>query len=464
MFATVPQPSAARRRSAATLTAGLLILAAASPAGAAQTLGQTYATSNCGTNQVLVQKATAGAQTYQAQSSGVIVSWSYRAAANPPNLRFGVYRATADPAKWFLRSQSAQRTAGAGADQVKASQLNTFAERPGLRIEAGDVLGLEGKAGTNISCDDAASNSDLLRVRDAGSPQTVGQENSNFLGENPKQRIGVSAVVEADADNDGFGDETQDGCPTEASVNAGPCPDADGDGLSDSVDACPNDSDASSQRDPRTGCPVDSDGDGAFDTADPDDDNDGVLDPDDKFPLDPSQYLTPATTGNDTIVGTTRDDVICGLGGNDKLSGAAGNDTLWGDTCNDKAKRIFGAQAPTDGKDTLSGGDGHDSLYGAGGNDRLKGQAGKDKLFGGEGNDTLEGGDGKDSLNGGNGRDKLNGGKDADKFSAGAGDDTVNAKDGKKETVDCGKGSRDKATVDKADTVKRCETVVRAKK
>jgi hypothetical protein len=114
--------------------------------------------------------------------------------------------------------------------------------------------------------------------------------------------------------------------------------------------------------------------------------------------------------------------------------------------------------------DTLSGDDGNDTLYGAGGNDTLRGGRGKDKLTGGGGNDALAGGDGKDSLDGGKGNDKLTGGKDVDRFKGGSGDDSLNAKDGKKETVDCGPGKKDKATVDKADAVRGCEKVKRAKK
>jgi hypothetical protein len=39
----------------------------------------------------------------------------------------------------------------------------------------------------------------------------------------PDLRINMAAVVEPDVDGDGFGDETQDGCPTDASTQ-GPCP------------------------------------------------------------------------------------------------------------------------------------------------------------------------------------------------------------------------------------------------
>jgi PKD repeat protein len=119
--------------------------------------------------------------------------------------------------------------------------------------------------------------------------------------------------------------------------------------------------------------------------------------------------IRKATKGKDVIDGTGGNDLICGLGGNDVLNGLAGADTLHGDACNDRK---------TSGRDTLNGGEGKDRLYG------------------------------------GPGKDKLNGGP---------GDDVIRAVDGSKDKIDCGKGKKDSATVDRADSVKSCEKVVRRK-
>jgi hypothetical protein len=48
-------------------------------------------------------------------------------------------------------------------------------------------------------------------------------------------------------------------------------------------------------------------------------------------------------------------------------------------------------------------------------------------------------------------------------YRAGAGNDSIKARNGKKETVDCGSGKKDTATVDKSDKVKGCENVKRKK-
>jgi Ca2+-binding RTX toxin-like protein len=187
-------------------------------------------------------------------------------------------------------------------------------------------------------------------------------------------------------------------------------PDSDGDGIPDSSDACPIQSDAAAPRNPRNGCPI-------------------------NLP----------SGAKDILTGTAGPNVICGLGGNDTLNGLGGNDTLFGDACGAKSKAGVAAAA-------------------TGGNDVLNGDNGNDKLYGADGNDTLNGGNGNDKLYGGRGNDKLVGGPGVNTYSGGPGNDTVNARNGKKETVDCGPGKKDVATVDKRDKTKGCEKVKRARK
>ena len=148
--------------------------------------------------------------------------------------------------------------------------------------------------------------------------------------------------------------------------------------------------------------------------------------------------------GNDTLTGNALANRICGLAGNDRISGGGGNDTLFGDACNTKAG--------PGGNDTLLGGTGNDTLYGGAGKDTLSGGAGADRLYGGAGRDTLSGGAGADRLYGGAGRDVLSGGAGNDRLFA---NDKV-----RRETVNCGKGSRDRAVIDRGDTTRGCETVV----
>jgi uncharacterized repeat protein (TIGR01451 family) len=201
------------------------MLGAAGSANAAYTIGQTAgATDGCGSGQALIQAQIAGPPSYVASTPGVIVSWSYLAHSQAPSIKLKVYRATGSAQSWFLRSESSVKPPGGGSGQVQTNHLNTFSESPGIRIQAGDTLGLTGTGAFGIACIDTLSTADVVRTRAAPPDSLPGQDNTGFAGTLAKLRIGVSAVVEPDADGDAFGDQSQDSCPTDTGVHTGPCP------------------------------------------------------------------------------------------------------------------------------------------------------------------------------------------------------------------------------------------------
>ena len=67
-------------------------------------------------------------------------------------------------------------------------------------------------------------------------------------------------------------------------------------------------------------------------------------------------------------------------------------------------------------------------------------------------------------LRDGTGNDKLDGGASAGTLTGGSGNDSINARNRKKHTVNCGSGRRDTATVDRGDKVTGCEKVKRARR
>jgi len=138
--------------------------------------------------------------------------------------------------------------------------------------------------------------------------------------------VNVFTVAQGDADMDGILDPF-DLCPNTtagASVDANGCApyqkDTDSDGVMDNIDNClsvANASQADADSDgvgdvcdnaPNTPNPdqKDTDGDGTGDVVDPDDDNDGVLDSEDTFPLDPNE--TADTDGDGIGNNTDTDD------------------------------------------------------------------------------------------------------------------------------------------------------------
>ena len=105
------------------------------------------------------------------------------------------------------------------------------------------------------------------------------------------------------------------------------------------------------------------------------------------------------------------------------------------------------------------GTNGADKLKGNAQKNEIRGLAGPDYITGKQGADKLYGDRGKDEVRANNGRDHMFGGRGRDELYGGGGNDRMNARDGYKDTVDCGLGT-DTAYVDWLDRVNEdCENV-----
>ncbi|MEA2375933.1 MAG: hypothetical protein QOD53_2396 [Thermoleophilaceae bacterium] len=172
-----------------------------------------------------------------------------------------------------------------------------------------------------------------------------------------------------------------------------PPPDADGDGLPDSVDCSPNDASKPAHNGNDANC------DGAIDTPPP---------------------TSPCQNGDalDNVI-------VCGAEAN-SIFGNGGADSIFGNGGNDR----------------LHGGSGDDTLDGGAGNDTLNGDSGDDTLLGGKGNDKIKGGKGADLVRAGSGKDSINV-KDkhgGDVVSCGKGKDRVKADRTDIVSSDCERG------------------------
>jgi hypothetical protein len=146
-------------------------------------------------------------------SAGVITKWKVSLIPVPFSLpeQLKVFRPTADPKQFQVVGESTSMSVSSGE--------NAFDTR--VPVQAGDLIGLFGSSAETgtLFC---SSESPLDRVAAvAGSPgvgtaATVTEEENELQG-------AVRAVVEPDADGDGYGDETQDKCPQNAGVQV-PCP------------------------------------------------------------------------------------------------------------------------------------------------------------------------------------------------------------------------------------------------
>jgi hypothetical protein len=90
-----------------------------------------------------------------------------------------------------------------------------------IPVQAGDRLGFFSPSGFGaIICEEESGTSVLAAYEGGGS---VGGTATFESGPVSKIRVPLFASIEPDADNDGFGDETQDACPQSATTQA-PCP------------------------------------------------------------------------------------------------------------------------------------------------------------------------------------------------------------------------------------------------
>ena len=225
--------------------------------------------------------------------------------------------------------------------------------------------------------------------------------------------------------------------------------------------------------------------------------------------------------GDDVVRGGPGDDVVDGGDGNDTVEAGDGNDTIYGDRFwgpgtdtidggtgfdymesdyvdvekdfnppvsvsfdgvqndgrpgeNDNILGVEKIASSVPG--TFTGSEGADDIFvkghfssalstirGLGGNDKLVGHDQTETIDGGPGDDTVEGGLNDDTLTGGPGKDTILGDSSANTCNFLAcrisfGNDTIDARDGEKDSVDCGVGD-DTATVDAIDVVANCERV-----
>jgi Ca2+-binding RTX toxin-like protein len=185
--------------------------------------------------------------------------------------------------------------------------------------------------------------------------------------------------------------------------------------------------------------------------------------------------LSNGTTGKDGGPGETTEDAV----GFERVTGTALGDDIRG---NDVANLLDGRAgddrlAGAGGSDIIDGGPGSDTVSyaerGASGpvivsldgaaNDGATAEnddvgADVENALGGAGADTLTGNDGANVLDGGAGGDRLAGLGAIDEFRAGEGDDTIAARDGNAESIDCGTG-QDHAEADAGDRPVACEVV-----
>jgi hypothetical protein len=185
----------------------------ATSASAAQQFGRTFAPaiSTLPTAQNFVLSASDGS--HRAPSSGVITRFSHEAEEFPePWVKLMIIR----------QSAAGFQVVGLSEPQTMVGlTLGTWQTR--ISVQAGDLIGLAGPTPSLAAASQTLDPADVffgieLPALSVGQnfPDTTAED--SYIG----YAFDVSAVIEPDADNDGYGDETQDQCATDATTQ-GPC-------------------------------------------------------------------------------------------------------------------------------------------------------------------------------------------------------------------------------------------------
>jgi hypothetical protein len=146
---------------------------------------------------------------------GVITRWTYNTVPLPPGIystALKVFRRTGGPEQFQVIADSGFASLSGG--------LNTFSTR--IPVQAGDLVGSFGQqmgSPFTIICS-TSTLGDKAAILEGNPP--VGST-ATALGEPEGVQVPITVSIEPDADNDGFGDETQDQCPQSAAVQVA-CP------------------------------------------------------------------------------------------------------------------------------------------------------------------------------------------------------------------------------------------------
>jgi hypothetical protein len=205
-----------QRRIGALVVAAAIALLPTAPAHAAQTFGsdlsrtpdesdECVGTTTC----TFVQTALPGnSLPLVAPTSGVVTKWQVKTAAGPAgSVRLEVLRPTSGGQYIPVGSSSSKVTSSAGGIQTFTRQL---------AVQTGDAIALD--------------QTTIAMLLAAAAPSATGgywepriNATSAPTGDDTGVELMFNAIVEADADGDGAGDETQDRCPGDATTT-GPCP------------------------------------------------------------------------------------------------------------------------------------------------------------------------------------------------------------------------------------------------
>jgi hypothetical protein len=196
-----------RRLGVPLITACVAALGLAGSADASTQVGQAVVDPSVGgcTSCAIVQTETDPSATYAMPADGVLTSWRFHANSEAGTAHLRIYRPAATPGEFEFVARTPDR----------AFALDEEATIPArVPVKAGDRIGI-GVVGPSAAfntgdLDDQLGGVDFfLPIGSVSTPNVNGG-----------RRVNIAATLEADADKDGLGDESQDGCASDPAPGA----------------------------------------------------------------------------------------------------------------------------------------------------------------------------------------------------------------------------------------------------
>jgi hypothetical protein len=172
--------------------------------GSVQEIASGAAPSPMTVNGFKVQTATVAGHVYTVPAGfGVITRFLHRTGTASGTLAFKVYRPTGVPGQFQVVASESR--------EVIAGTTHAFDVR--IPVSPGDTLGLSSSTGVQMAYSTAPGD----ELGSFGGPDPATGQVVDVTGSSDIAHVlDVAAVLETDADGDGYGDESQDGCATDA--------------------------------------------------------------------------------------------------------------------------------------------------------------------------------------------------------------------------------------------------------
>jgi hypothetical protein len=179
--------------------------------GSSTEVGQTTSTPTFGVATPIAPLSTEPGTPSYATPHGVLTSWRFHSSGDTPAgaVRLKIFRYTGTDLVFEVLAESSLKT-------LDPDTAYDFKER--IPVDQGDLLGLTAVADAEVGISVPATPQNRL-AQFGGGDIPPGQTGTATIAW-PDLRPSVAATIESDADDDGFGDDTQDKCPVDRTTQA----------------------------------------------------------------------------------------------------------------------------------------------------------------------------------------------------------------------------------------------------